>query len=185
MRYVEDIANLGMADAEEAGGKGANMGEMVKAQLPVPPGFVVLRDSYLASIRAAGVADELNAAHREAMLHALDTDRFDQMCATMKALVLKAGMAPEVQERILESYRGMGTDCFVAVRSSATGEDGADASFAGMNETYTNVRGEQDLIEAVKNCWASLFAPRVVSYRASRGFTADPAMAVVVQLMIA
>ena len=185
MRYVEDIANLGMADAEEAGGKGANMGEMVKAQLPVPPGFVVLRYSYLASIRAAGVADELNAAHREAMLHALDTDRFDQMCATMKALVLKAGMAPEVQERILESYRGMGTDCFVAVRSSATGEDGADASFAGMNETYTNVRGEQDLIEAVKNCWASLFAPRVVSYRASRGFTADPAMAVVVQLMIA
>jgi pyruvate,water dikinase len=185
MRYVEDIANLGMADAEEAGGKGANMGEMVKAQLPVPPGFVVLRDSYLASIRAAGVADELNEAHREAMLHALDTDRFDQMCATMKALVLKAGMAPEVQERILESYRAMGTDCFVAVRSSATGEDGADASFAGMNETYTNVRGEQDLIDAVQNCWASLFGPRVVSYRASRGFTADPAMAVVVQLMIA
>ncbi len=185
MRYVEDIANLGMADAEEAGGKGANMGEMVRAELPVPPGFVVLRDSYLASIRAAGVTDELNAAHREAMLHALDTDRFDQMCSTMKSLVLKAGMAPDVQERILESYRGMGTDCFVAVRSSATGEDGADASFAGMNETYTNVRGEQDLIEAVKNCWASLFAPRVVSYRASRGFTADPAMAVVVQLMIA
>lgn len=185
MRYVEDIANLGMADAEEAGGKGANMGEMVKAQLPVPPGFVVLRDSYLASIQAAGVADELNAAHREAMLHALDTDRFDDMCATMKTLVLRAGMADDVRERILDSYRGMGADCFVAVRSSATGEDGADASFAGMNETYTNVRGEQDLIEAVQNCWASLFAPRVVSYRASRGFTADPAMAVVVQVMIA
>ena len=185
MRYVDDIANLGMADAEEAGGKGANMGEMVKAQLPVPPGFVVLRDSYLSSIRAAAVADELNAAHREAMLHALDTSRFDEMCAKMKALVLKAGMAEEVRDRILESYRAMGPDCFVAVRSSATGEDGADASFAGMNETYTNVRGEQDLIEAVQNCWASLFAPRVVSYRASRGFSADPAMAVVVQLMIA
>ena len=185
MRYVEDIANLGMADAEEAGGKGANMGEMVKAQLPVPPGFVVLRDSYLASIQAAAVADELNVAHREAMLHALDTSRFDDMCATMKALVLRAGMSEEVRDRILESYRAMGPDCFVAVRSSATGEDGADASFAGMNETYTNVRGEQDLIEAVQNCWASLFAPRVVSYRASRGFSADPAMAVVVQLMIA
>ena len=185
MRYVEDIANLGMADAEEAGGKGANMGEMVTAQLPVPPGFVVLRDSYLASIRAAGVADELNAAHREAMLHALDTGRFDDMCAKMKTLVLRAGMSEDVRDRILESYRAMGPDCFVAVRSSATGEDGADASFAGMNETYTNVRGEQDLIEAVQNCWASLFAPRVVSYRASRGFSADPAMAVVVQLMIA
>ena len=183
--YVEDIANLGMADAEEAGGKGANMGEMVAAGLPVPPGFVVLRDSYLESIKVAGVADELNAAHREAMLHALDTTRFDDMCAAMKATVLKAGMAGGVREAILASYRAMGPDCYVAVRSSATGEDGADASFAGMNETFTNVRGEQDLIEAVQNCWASLFGPRVVSYRASRGFQADPAMAVVVQLMVA
>ena len=185
MRYVEDIAKLGMPDAEEAGGKGANMGEMVKAQLPVPPGFVVLRDSYLASMTAGGVADELNAAHREAMLHSLDGARFDEMCARMKALVLKAGMADDVRDRILSSYRAMGPDCYVAVRSSATGEDGADASFAGMNETYTNIRGEHDLIEAVQNCWASLFGPRVVAYRASRGFSADPAMAVVVQLMIA
>lgn len=185
MRYVEDIANLGMADADEAGGKGANMGEMVKAGLPVPPGFVVLRDSYLESIHSGGVADELNAAHREAMLHTLDGDSFDEMCTRMKALVLKAGIAGEVKERILQSYRAMGPDCYVAVRSSATGEDGADASFAGMNETYTNIRGEAALIEAVGNCWASLFGPRVVSYRASRGFSADPAMAVVVQLMIA
>ena len=185
MQYVEDIANLGMPDADEAGGKGANMGEMVKAGLPVPPGFVVLRDSYLESIRAGGVADELNAAHREAMLHTLDGDSFNQMCARMRALVLKAGMSDEVRQRILAAYRAMGPDCYVAVRSSATGEDGADASFAGMNETYTNVRGEADLIDAVGNCWASLFGPRVVSYRASRGFSADPAMAVVVQLMIA
>ena len=185
MRYVEDIANLGMPDAEEAGGKGANMGEMVGAGLPVPPGFVVLRDSYLESMKAAGVIDELNAAHREAMLAALDTSRFDSMCATMKGLVLKAGMPEDVRDRILVAYRAMGPDCYVAVRSSATGEDGADASFAGMNETFTNVRGEADLIEAVLNCWASLFGPRVVSYRASRGFSANPAMAVVVQLMIA
>jgi len=185
MRYVEDIAKLGMADAEEAGGKGANMGEMVAAGLPVPPGFVVLRDSYLNSMRAGGVADELNAAHREAMPAALEPGRLGPMCAAMKALVLKAGMADEVRERVLAAYRAMGPDCFVAVRSSATGEDGADASFAGMNETFTNVRGESELIEAVQNCWASLFGPRVVAYRASRGFTADPAMAVVVQLMIA
>ena len=185
MRYVEDIANLGMADAEEAGGKGANMGEMVAAELPVPPGFVVLRDSYLASMRGGGVSDELNAAHREALLAAGDPGRFDEMCAKMKALVLQAGMAEDVRDRILQAYRAMGADSFVAVRSSATGEDGADASFAGMNETFTNVRGEQDLIEKVGQCWASLFGPRVVAYRASRGFTADPAMAVVVQLMIA
>lgn len=185
MRYVEDIANLGMADAEEAGGKGANMGEMVAAELPVPPGFVVLRDSYLVSMRGGGVSDDLNAAHREALLAAGDPGRFDEMCAKMKALVLQAGMTADVRDRILEAYRAMGADSFVAVRSSATGEDGADASFAGMNETFTNVRGEQDLIEKVGQCWASLFGPRVVAYRASRGFTADPAMAVVVQLMIA
>ena len=185
MRYVEEIANLSMADAEEAGGKGANVGGMVRANLPVPLGLVVLRDSYLESMSASGVADELNAAHREAMLHAGDPGRFEEMCAAMKALVHKAGMSEEVRERILAAYRTMGPDCFVAVRSSATGEDGADASFAGMNETYTNIRGEADLIDAVQNCWASLFGPRVVAYRASRGFSADPAMAVVVQQMIA
>ena len=71
------------------------------------------------------------------------------------------------------------------MRSSATGEDGADASFAGMNATFTNVCGEQELIDAVQRCWASLFSPRVVTHRASRKFTTDPAMAVVVQVMIA
>lgn len=184
-RYVEDIADLRMADAEEAGGKGANMGEMVAAGLPVPPGFVVLRDSYLAAMQAAGVADELNAAHRDALRSGGDQDRFTEMCESMQALVLKAGMSDDVRERILASYRTMGSNVNVAVRSSATGEDGADASFAGMNSTFTNISGEEELIDAVQRCWASLFGARVVSYRASRGFTADPAMAVVVQQMIA
>ena len=182
--YVANIAGLGMANAEEAGGKGANMGEMVAAGLPVPPGFVVLRDSYLESMKAAGVSDELNAAHREAMREA-DQDKQTEMCNAMKALVLRAGMAAEVRDLILASYRAMGPDVNVAVRSSATGEDGADASFAGMNATFTNICGEEQLIDAVQRCWASLFGPRVVTYRASRGFTADPAMAVVVQQMIA
>ena len=189
-RYVRDIADLGMSDAEEAGGKGANMGEMVAAGLPVPPGFVVLRDSYLASMRAAGIAEQLNTAHREAMRSVAEQDRFTGMCETLKATVLKAGMADEVRDRILAAYRLMGSgngagNVTVAVRSSATGEDGADASFAGMNATFTNISGEQGLIDAVQRCWASLFGPRVVAYRASRGFTADPAMAVVVQQMIA
>ncbi len=183
--FCKDIAELGMKDAEEAGGKGANMGEMVAAQLPVPPGFVVLRDSYLESMRAAGVADELNAAHREAMRQAGEPGRFEEACARMKDIVLRAGMPPQVRDRIVAAYRAMGPDVNVAVRSSATGEDGADASFAGMNETFTNVCGSDRLIDAVQRCWASLFGPRVVAYRASRGFTADPAMAVVVQQMIA
>ncbi|WP_167099755.1 phosphoenolpyruvate synthase [Mycobacterium sp. DL592] len=184
-RYVEDIADLGMPDAEVAGGKGANMGEMVAAGLPVPPGFVVLRDSYLESMAAAGVADDLNTAHREAILRSGDPTTFDDLCQRMQALVLKAGIPDAVRDRILTAYRKMGTNINVAVRSSATGEDGADASFAGMNATFTNISGEHELIDAVQRCWASLFGARVVAYRASRGFSADPAMAVVVQQMIA
>lgn len=183
--YVEDISDLRMRDAEEAGGKGANMGEMVSAGLPVPPGFVLLRDCYLASTKAAGVAEELNAAHREAMTLVGDTDRLTEACHQMQALVLKAGMADDIRERALAAYRRLGSDTIVAVRSSATGEDGADASFAGMNATFTNISGEHELLDAVQRCWASLFSPRVVAYRASRGFSADPAMAVVVQTMIA
>jgi pyruvate,water dikinase len=183
--YVEDIADLRMNDAEEAGGKGANMGEMVSAGLPVPPGFVLLRDCYLASTKAAGVAEELNTVHREAMRHVDDTDKLTEMCQQMQALVLNAGMAEDVRGLVLAAYRRLGPDTIVAVRSSATGEDGADASFAGMNATFTNISGEDELLDAIQRCWASLFGPRVVAYRASRGFSADPAMAVVVQVMIA
>ncbi|TGD87938.1 phosphoenolpyruvate synthase [Mycolicibacterium sp. CH28] len=181
--YVSDISQLRITDAEEAGGKGANMGEMVAANLPVPPGFVLLRDCYLASIQAGGVADELNAAHRTAL--SSDPAGLAEMCERMQALVWRAGVADDVRDAVLTAYRKLGSDAVVAVRSSATGEDGADASFAGMNATFTNISGEQELIEAVQRCWASLFSPRVVSYRASRKFSADPAMAVVVQLMIA
>jgi len=183
--YVKDFDHLRLADAEAAGGKGANLGELVAAGLPVPPGFVLLRDGYLASMRDAGVADELNATHRTAMAESADPNRLEQACAQMRALVHKAGIAPEVREQLLAAYRALGDDVAVAVRSSATGEDGREASFAGMNASFTNVRGEAALLEAVQRCWASLFGPRVVSYRAGRGFTADPAMAVVVQVMIA
>ena len=183
--YVEDIANLRIADAEEAGGKGANMGEMVAAKLPVPPGFVVLRDGYLASMTVAGLAAELNSAHRMAIDHAGETGTLTERCQLMQDLVIKAGMDDEVRTEIIAAYRAMGANIVVAVRSSATGEDGADASFAGMNATFTNISGEDCLVDAVQRCWASLFSPRVVTYRASRGFTADPAMAVVVQQMIA
>ena len=152
-KFVEDIAELRISDADEAGGKGANMGEMVAADLPVPPGFVLLRDCYLASMSAGGVADSLNALHRSAM--AADPAQLTGMCERMQELVAKAGMAGDVRERVLEAYRRLGEcDCRGA-RSSATGEDGTNASFAGMNATFTNVCGEQELIDAVQRCWAS------------------------------
>lgn len=182
--YVRDISALTIADAEEAGGKGANMGEMVAADLPVPPGFVLLRDCYRDSMRSGGVDAELNALHREALATVSDTATLTERCERMQGLVHKAGVSDPVRRMILDAYRALGPAAVVAVRSSATGEDGADASFAGMNATLTNITGEDGLIDAVVRCWMSLFSPRVITYRASRGFTADPAMAVVVQQMV-
>ena len=183
--HVRDIASLRLADADDAGGKGANLGELVAAGLPVPPGFVLMRSAYLDSMRAGGVDDELAALHREALAHVGDSARLDELCQRMSSLVAKAGAAEIIRSQVVTAYRKLGTDVVVAVRSSATGEDGRDASFAGMNRSITNVRGEDALIAAVQNCWASLFSPRVLTYRSTRGFGADPAMAVVVQQMVA
>ena len=182
--YVCDISSLRISDAEEAGGRGANMGELVAAKLPVPPGFVLLRDCYRDSMRAGGVGAELSALHREALANAADTAHLADLCERLQGLVEKAGIADTVRASVLAAYRALGSDAVVAVRSSATGEDGSDASFAGMNATITNVSGEDGVIDAVLRCWMSLFSPRVITYRASRDFTADPAMAVVVQQMI-
>ena len=107
-----------------------------------------------------------------------------ELCERMQGLVHKVGVADTVRDVVLDAYHALGSDVLVAVRSSATGEDGRDASFAGMNATITNVSGDDGLIDAVLRCWMSLFSPRVVTYRASRDFTADPAMAVVVQQMV-
>jgi pyruvate,water dikinase len=175
---------LRISDAEEAGGKGANMGELVAAKLPVPPGFVLLRDCYRDSMRAGGVDAELSTLHREALDHAPDTTRLAELCERMQGLVDKAGVSDSVRTLILSAYHALGSGVVVAVRSSATGEDGKDASFAGMNATITNVSGDDGLVDAVLRCWMSLFSPRVITYRASREFTADPAMAVVIQQMV-
>lgn len=183
--YVRDIASLRLADADDAGGKGANLGELVAAGLPVPPGFVLMRSAYRDSMRSGGVDDEIAALHREGLAHVDSGARLEELCHRMASLVAKAGVAETVRREVVTAYRQLGADVVVAVRSSATGEDGRDASFAGMNRTITNVSGEDALIDAVQRCWASLFTPRVLTYRSSRGFGADPAMAVVVQQMVA
>jgi pyruvate, water dikinase len=152
------LTALHLQDAEEAGGKGANMGELVAAGLPVPPGFVLMRSSYLASMQAGGVDAELAALHREALAQVDNSARLAELCQRMRKLVTKAGVSEDVRDQLLASYRALGPNCIVAVRSSATGEDGRVASFAGMNQTVTNVAGEDALVDAVKTCWASLLA---------------------------
>ncbi|HEY4420168.1 MAG TPA: PEP/pyruvate-binding domain-containing protein, partial [Pseudonocardia sp.] len=110
------------------------------------------------------------------------------MCGRAAGAVRTAGLPAGLAEAVRAAYVALsGEDdegVVVAVRSSAVGEDGADTSFAGMNATFTNVRGAEALFERIVDCWASLFGPRVVAYRAARGSSAEPAIAVVAQVMV-
>jgi pyruvate,water dikinase len=176
------LGDLGRESVAIAGGKGANLGELTRAGFPVPPGFVVTAGAYLQAMEDAGV----RATLREG------TARFDpqrggpEAAAELQTLVRKAGVPEPLARAIEESYRCLadGDDAVVAVRSSATAEDTASTSFAGMNETFTNVRGPDELVARVLDCWVSLFGARVCAYRATRGLYEEPAIAVVVQRMV-
>ncbi|QRP42903.1 phosphoenolpyruvate synthase [Amycolatopsis sp. FDAARGOS 1241] len=184
MDCVPNLADLRLADAEVAGGKGANLGELIAAGFPVPEGFVITRDGYFSALEAAGVRAEIADAHAKALTNVDDATALAETCERLQALVRSAGLTAELAASVGEAYRALGGQATVAVRSSATGEDGAEASFAGMNASFTNVVDERSLAQRVVDCWASLFSPRVVSYRASRGYAGEPAIAVVVQRMI-
>jgi pyruvate, water dikinase len=175
---------LGTTDTATAGGKGANLGELVKAGLPVPPGFVVTAAGYLAAMDDGGVRDELREVFDDARGRADDPTALAEAAERLRALVRKAGVPPAVQAEVLAAYHRLGTATSVAVRSSATAEDTAGTSFAGMHDTYANVVGDVAVLERLVDCWASLFGERVISYRASQGLTEEPAIAVVVQRLI-
>ena len=172
---------LSVDDVEIAGGKGTNLGELTRAALPVPPGFIVAAPAFLEAMESGGVRAELGSA-----ASGLDADDPAALSATathMQDLVRKAGIPDALRRSILDAYHALGAH-LVAVRSSATAEDTAGTSFAGMNETFTNVEGDDELIERVVDCWASLFGERVISYRATQRVTDEPAIAVVVQRMV-
>ena len=169
-------------DIDSVGGKGASLGEMTAAGLPVPPGFVVTAESYRSFIEETGIDEELFAAVE---VDAEDSTALADAEARAEELILGTEMPADLREEITEAYAGLDDgDAFVAVRSSATAEDLPDASFAGQQETFLNVTGE-DLIERVKQCWASLFTRRAIYYRGEQGFAhRDVDIAVVVQRMV-
>ncbi len=181
MRSVTWFQELSSADVAVVGGKGANLGELTRAGFPVPRGFVITADAYLDAMDHGGVRAELVE-----VAHAIDVDTADSLATgahRLQDLVGKAGMPDRLRAEIATAYAALG-DGRVAVRSSATSEDTADASFAGMNRTFTNVEGADDVVAHVVECWASLYAERVVAYRRARGFDDEPAIAVVVQEMV-
>ncbi|GGN79404.1 phosphoenolpyruvate synthase [Nocardia rhizosphaerihabitans] len=183
--FVTEFSGLRLADADRAGGKGANLGELVAAGMPVPPGFVILASCYEHALTDSPAGAELARLHTRALAASNDAALLAELCEKMTAIVAATELDELVRGPILAAYRALGEDVSVAVRSSAIGEDSASASFAGMNVTRTNVVGQDALLRAVIACWSSLFTPRVLTYRARRGMHRAPVMAVVVQTMIA
>lgn len=182
-KYVAWFEEVSKADVPRVGGKGANLGEMARAGLPVPGGFVVTTEAFLAALDAGGV----RAALRE-RFRGLDAGRPEALAegsTAMRELVARAGVPAEVRAALVEAYARLGGDVAVAVRSSATSEDAGSTSFAGMHETYTNVVGAAALLERIVACWCSAYGQRVLAYRKAEGLDEEPTLAVVVQKMVA
>jgi pyruvate, water dikinase len=184
---TRSIAELSHDDIPYAGGKGANLGELMAAGLPVPDGFVVGAPTYAAFLERTGLREVM--AERLRDLDVDDTVALEHVAADVRALIETQAIPDDIREAIARASAALTSDAGrppVAVRSSATAEDTASASFAGMNETFLNVRGDSGIVDSVRRCWASLFGARTIFYRAKRGLDqAGMDIAVVVQRQLA
>ena len=166
------------------GGKGANLGRLTDAGFVVPPGFTVTTDAHSLFL-SHGVLDEVLSL--AGAIDYRDADSVRSQTAKIREFVAGAELPAPVADAIRQGYAALGDGdaVYVAVRSSGTAEDLAGASFAGLHDTYLDVRGAADVIEAVKACWGSLFTDRATSYRHDQGFDHSQArMGVVVQRMV-
>jgi pyruvate, water dikinase len=180
---VREFARLSKGDVDYAGGKGANLGELTAAGLPVPPGFVIGAPAYAAFCEGTGLRARI--AERLSSVDVEDMGELERATVEVREMVEAEPMPDWLARAVVEAYgrlAGDDPDAPVAVRSSATAEDTESASFAGMNETLLNVRGPDAVLDAVRRCWSSLFGARTVYYRAKQGFgQADMDIAVVIQ----
>jgi pyruvate,water dikinase len=182
MKLVSWLEDLGKNDVALAGGKAAHLGELLHAGLPVPPGFVVTTAAYQQFITANGLQPEIERLANE--VHPDDAPGLDAAAQAIAARFAAGTIPQAIADAVREAYTRMGMPS-VAVRSSATAEDLPAASFAGQMETYLNVRGHEDLLAAIRRCWASLWTPRAISYRTRQGIPhAAVSLAVVVQELI-
>lgn len=186
---------------KKVGGKGANLGEMVQAGLPIPPGFVLTTDSYKKFIEKNNLNDRINK-----IIHNVNPEEprsLENASQEIATLILNGKISEDIKKAVKDSYDELsvgkeikeiggkamdmvktGRDCFVAVRSSATAEDLAEASFAGQMSTFLNVRGLSSLLNAIKKCWASLYTPRAIFYRHNKNITETPLIGVIIQKMV-
>ncbi|HIP63583.1 MAG TPA: pyruvate, water dikinase, partial [Archaeoglobus profundus] len=181
------LSDVDKNDIPLVGGKAANLGELLRLGIPVPDGFVVDGKTYLNFLESSGLKEKIISILKEVNVE--DTKQLEEASKKIRELIENTPMPKDVEEEIREAYRRLceeeGEEVYVAVRSSATAEDLPDASFAGQQETYLNVKGEDEVVSKVKKCWSSLFTPRAIFYRVQKGFKHEEvSIAVVVQKMV-
>ena len=186
MDAVVWLEEVGKNDLSVVGGKGASLGEMINIGVPVPGGFAVTAQAFRDFINRAGISKKLFEALKVDVNQETELHRAEK---TAKKLIMEAKVPEDIEKAIKSRYEEMckreGEQVFVAVRSSATAEDLPDASFAGQQETYLNTRGAEDVFNAVRKCWASLYGARAIFYRVEQGFEHDKVnLSAIVQKMV-
>ena len=178
---VVPLSEVRSSDVLLVGGKGANLGELLAAGFPVPRGFVVTAAAYERVTAAAGIGGRLAGITEQAV--SAGPDDVARLAHEAQVLIADMAVPDDLVAVISQVYSTSCAGELVAVRSSATAEDTAETSFAGMNESFTNVTSDR-LLERITDCWVSLFGERVVAYRAERSLQDPPQLAVVVQAMV-
>jgi pyruvate,water dikinase len=166
---------LDKGDIPLVGGKNANLGEMLQAKIPVPPGFAITAQAYHEFLTKTGIAGKVYSTITETVTDPENPKHYEEASKRIRQLIESTPVPVEIEKAIKAAYETLNkklsmADTFVAVRSSATAEDLPDASFAGQQETYLNVRGADDLLDKTRKCWSSLFTPRAIFYRNQKGF---------------
>ena len=200
--FIKWFSELNKNSGDVAGGKGANLAEIYNLGVLVPQGFVITAQAYNYFIEKAKLKDKMISILEG--LNYEDTEKLDKVTAEIRSLIVNSKIPEEMSEEILEAYEQLGTDLseigkssaldilkrsaeptFVAVRSSATAEDLAEASFAGQQDSFLNIKGNYELLTHVKKCFASLFTSRATYYRHKQGFKHEKvSLAVVIQKMV-
>ncbi|NUN11756.1 phosphoenolpyruvate synthase [Candidatus Micrarchaeota archaeon] len=190
--YVYWFNELTKSSLKEAGGKGANLGEMTQAGLPVPPGFAVSAQAYFDFIKANNLETIIKEKTQD--LNREDSKELQKASEEIKNALIQSEVPSDIRYEIVKAYNKLCTTSFipsesdfkyVAVRSSATAEDLPEASFAGQQATFLNIKGTNEVVIAVKKCWASLFEARAIYYRKEQGFDdLSVGLSAIVQLMV-
>jgi len=168
MKYIKWFKDLSKQDINIAGGKGANLGELTKAGIQVPPGFVVLSDAYFYFLEHNKLRAKIHQILSSTDVN--DPNQLNDSSQKVQRILRDAEIPKEISQEIMENYAKLGAKTAVAVRSSATAEDLPEASFAGQQESYLNIIGDANVVQKVRQCWMSLFGSRSIFYREQQKF---------------